>query len=450
MMWILQKFLPALLIAVTLVPLSAEAQEKAERRYQCRSFADHPFGHLQSLWQGTDGVFYREASDFNSDYYFTEEQLDAFERLSKALKSQGVTLVFSITPTRGMALDQGYKDLLGKEIDYDRELAASRFRAALTQLEDRGIVAPDILAAYDAYDGEDYLYYATDHHWSPLGAREAAKAVGEKIRTLPAFDGLTTYEFETRQDGDFNAVLNMKEEIAAYCGLENFEERYPLFVTAKVSSDADDLFGDAPEPEIVLVGTSYSGVENFNFAGFLQQATGLEVDNRAMNGGSLNHALRQYLTSDDFHDSPPSFLIWEIPGYFNYYYRFGPRLMRQSVPAVAGACDGAELAKSVGKSGETRFSLKVPAGVEASGSGYYLHVRSNAEVNAIALLLSYRNDLEESIVLPDGFRGQYSGNFYWELAPDMTGPLGEITLDRPDEGTVGGMELSLCRNEDQL
>ncbi|MGV6802535.1 MAG: alginate O-acetyltransferase AlgX-related protein [bacterium] len=431
---------------VTLPVSTVLANDKAPRKYQCRSFADHPLGHLQSLWQGTDGIFYREASDFNSDYTFTKDQLQQYKKISDALKERNVELMLAITPTRGMVLDQGYASLLGKELDYNPSNAKKNFSAAIKRLNDYGVSAPNILDVYNTYQGKEYLFYATDHHWSPFGAREAAKAVGMQIREAQNYENLPKSEFETIEDGYFNAKLNMKDEIAKYCGLENFQEPYMRYVTSKSSSNADDLFGDAPLPEITLVGTSYSGVEDFNFAGFIQQETGLEVDNRAMNGGSLNHAMRQYLTSDEFQAHQPAFLVWEIPGYFNYYFRFGMRLSRQAVPAIHGPCAASAIVTSGDQNG-LKLTAKMPQSQEISGDDYYIAVHSDEDIEKISLLLTYRDGEEESITLEDGFRGVFSHNFYWELAEDIKAPLESVSIERVDETSIAPLSMQLCQKE---
>ena len=81
---------------------------------------------------------------------------------------------------------------------------------------------------------------------------------------------------------------------------------------------ADDLFADLPEPQIVLVGTSNSkGRLKFNFDGFLAHYVGAAVNNKAKSGGGFGGALKDYLSSEDFKQSPPKVLVWEIPGYYS-------------------------------------------------------------------------------------------------------------------------------------
>lgn len=426
--------------AMSVVPAAAEA----ERKYQCDSFEDYPIPFLQQLWQGTDGFFYRANTDFLEDFSMADDSVAQLRHLQDALQKKGVTVILSIVPSRGMMLDDGYRRLVGTEIDFDRDAAIDDFAEAQEALRAAGIVVPRILEKFLDYDGGELLYYRGDHHWSTFGARETARAIGETIRAHPYYEGLKKLEFETVRRGDSALDSTMLEAIEARCGQRGHSEPFPLFVTSKTSSDASDLFGDAPKPEIVLIGTSYSAVTAFNFAGFIQQETGLEVANRALAGGDMSHAIRQYLTSDEFQDEPPTFLVWEIPGYYRFQSKGLPRIIRQATAAVHGNCGAEALASGKGGSGSD-LTVTVPDGDAVTGRDHYIAVSTQNDIPLLRLTLTYANGMEESILLEDGFRNHFSRHFYWELADDLTSALVEVTASRPDKGPVEGTMLNVCR-----
>jgi alginate O-acetyltransferase complex protein AlgJ len=89
--------------------------------------------------------------------------------------------------------------------------------------------------------------------------------------------------------------------------------RSAAVASAEKSGDVGhaDLFGDAELPSIALVGTSFS--RNSNFVPFLEQKLNRQVGNFALDGGDFDGAVRAYLRSPAFKQTPPKLLVWEIP-----------------------------------------------------------------------------------------------------------------------------------------
>lgn len=84
-------------------------------------------------------------------------------------------------------------------------------------------------------------------------------------------------------------------------------------VPTTVALDAGQgLFGDVAT-DIVLIGTSFSARTEFNFAGFLQQATGMTVVNLAVEGQGPFAPMQAALDAGTITDLSPSIVIWEIP-----------------------------------------------------------------------------------------------------------------------------------------
>jgi alginate O-acetyltransferase complex protein AlgJ len=72
------------------------------------------------------------------------------------------------------------------------------------------------------------------------------------------------------------------------------------------------LFTDF-DTALALVGTSYSARSEFNFAGFLQQETGLELVNFATEGQGPFAPMRMLLESGEIVETGARIVIWEIP-----------------------------------------------------------------------------------------------------------------------------------------
>jgi alginate biosynthesis protein AlgX len=100
-----------------------------------------------------------------------------------------------------------------------------------------------------------------------------------------------------------------------------------------------DIFGtDAAAASLVLAGTSFSDSNINNFAGFLSEFTGIEVTNYSITGGNQFGAMTSYLTSREFAEQRPTFLIWENPIY-NGLAQFGPLPMEELIAAAGPSCD---------------------------------------------------------------------------------------------------------------
>jgi len=87
---------------------------------------------------------------------------------------------------------------------------------------------------------------------------------------------------------------------------------------------------------VVLVGTSNSGVA-YNFAGYLEQYSGVPVVNMAVTGGGFESAMLQLLASEDFQQNPPKVIVWEFATHYDMSLR---DFYRQAVPMVNNGCVG--------------------------------------------------------------------------------------------------------------
>ena len=78
-----------------------------------------------------------------------------------------------------------------------------------------------------------------------------------------------------------------------------------------------DIFGSGDQATIALIGTSYSDKPISNFAGYIEHWTGVPLDNYSISGGNQFGSILSYITSREFQEQRPRFLIWENPIYNN-------------------------------------------------------------------------------------------------------------------------------------
>ena len=87
-------------------------------------------------------------------------------------------------------------------------------------------------------------------------------------------------------------------------------DRHRLARTVEEEAGGGDLLDDAPGPQVVLLGSSYS--VNANFHGALQQALGARIANFGKAGGGFAGSARDYFGSAAWRETPPRLVVWEV------------------------------------------------------------------------------------------------------------------------------------------
>jgi alginate O-acetyltransferase complex protein AlgJ len=203
---------------------------------------------------------------------------------------------------------------------------ADRVKQWTGQLTQAGVDVLDLSAALATLQRQgEPAFLRTDSHWTEAGAETAAVVVAQRIRALgylppSAFHVRLNDRFTAMHPGDLVRLAGLD---SLPIGLQPLPElvQQSRFETVRnsgvVSSGNADLFGDAELPSIALVGTSFS--RNSNFAPFLAQKMHRQVGNFALDGGDFDGAVRAYLGSAAFKQTPPKLLVWEIPERVLFY-----------------------------------------------------------------------------------------------------------------------------------
>jgi alginate biosynthesis protein AlgX len=105
-------------------------------------------------------------------------------------------------------------------------------------------------------------------------------------------------------------------------------------------SGSMDIFGSGDEATIALIGTSYSDKPISNFSGYLEHWSGIPVENYSISGGNQFGSILSYITSREFQEKRPRFLIWENPIY-NNLGQYGGAPWAEIVAASLGECSPA-------------------------------------------------------------------------------------------------------------
>lgn len=190
--------------------------------------------------------------------------------------------------------------------------AISLYDHFVEQLQQQEVTVVPLRSRFLAARDEVPLFLKSDTHWTPQGAREAAR---ELARQHPELIGTTAYASQAL------AEKSIKGDLMNYI---QFDQRsdppaygagtIPLFETLKASQTVSDssLFGDEPQ-HIALVGTSYTKIDDWNFSGFMKEALSTDLFSVAVEARGPFEAMNEFLKSDQLTNASLDTVIWEFP-----------------------------------------------------------------------------------------------------------------------------------------
>ncbi|MEJ6402667.1 hypothetical protein V8J85_07230 [Yoonia sp. 2307UL14-13] len=411
-------------IGLSCAALLMAAPAMAESNFGCSGLEQNR--ELPSI-EGKDGVFFRINADLRMNHPFSDQTVASLAELSEALAANGTTLIYVPIPTKSVTMPDHLPDeapLYG----FDLEIATFVHDEILQRLSDAGVLTVDARTAMLGAPQDDPAFFKADFHWSASGARETAKAIADVIKAHPSYADLTPTTFETSpQDTDI-AFSGMRRILQQHC-VDTLPEAVTMTYETQQSGNLDisgglDLFGDGEDAvPIALVGTSFSDSPINNFPGFLAEYSQLEVVNYAITGGNQYGAMISYLTSPEFQDTRPKFLIWENPIY-NNLAQFGDQPMRELIAAAGRSCT-MELQADVA---DDLTSLTVDLAAYDLGLNDTLLVDTN---KSIGLSADFRfrssEGLERTKTIVRGERLTRTGRFYMPLSGLW--PDGAVSMD---------------------
>lgn len=238
-----------------------------------------------------------------------ESNLDIISGVAERLALADVRLLVAVLPAKARV----YPEQLGR---YGLPTGPdARYLEAIAGLQERGVPAVDLNQMLASAKNEEAVFLRTDTHWTPYGASVAAEAVADRAAALADFGWLDGTDFTTRH----GEALPYRGDLSRYLPLGPLYDAIgpedDLLVTARTESSSGpdgDLFAPVEIP-VVLIGTSYSEDERWNFAGYLREALGSDVLAAARRGLGPYEPMLDYLAGKAFVNSPPQLIVWEIP-----------------------------------------------------------------------------------------------------------------------------------------
>lgn len=239
------------------------------------------------------------------------------------LKTEGIELIMIFPPAMA-AIFPDFATNIRWDFPADGRVD-SEFARFIDMLRSRGVTVIDPLSDLVANrfeagpDGAKYpIYFPTNMHWTPLGAKLAATKVAKAIRAQPWF------ELQREARGMAPGTVGFHERVVmapcppALTYVKNlFSDGIPPAIYHEIdapsrSEEADSQGGrDAP---IQLIGDSFAKMSQERHASFrdhLQAATKLPVAMTAIDGSSSDVALRQWASKRN-QARHTRVVVWEV------------------------------------------------------------------------------------------------------------------------------------------
>lgn len=217
------------------------------------------------------------------------------------LADHGIPLLIALVPAKAGSVSWQAPPL--------PEAAADRYRLALIGLGEYGISTVDLRPALAA----ERAWLRTDTHWSPEGADAAAGLISAAARQIvPDLGGSLSFETVTLEPEPFEGDLSRLLALGPFDGIGPEPDSISRREVQRAAGSSGDLFA-APDPDLVLVGTSYSAATEWNLADRLR--LGLDADVLDISDSGRGHLapMQDYLLSGALQESPPELVVWEIP-----------------------------------------------------------------------------------------------------------------------------------------
>ena len=321
----------ASLAAICAAPVAAQSV------YGC---SDLEGRHSYASIEGDGGVFYRINPDLRMHHAFSDETVAQLAELSEALASLGTTLIYVPVPTKALAMPDQLTQR-SRDFGFDPGLATTTYEDGLRRLREATVQTADIRRALRAAASEPLSFFQADYRMTSAGGRRAAQAIADAMAQTPTYLDLQKGRFDTRASGFVTLPSDMRAALQRHCLMELplvETETYASTRLQVAASDDNTLFGSGSGGSTVaLLGTEVTGEEAANLSGFLSEFSGLSVFQYTVTGGGAFAAMSSYLTSQQFQDNRPAYLVWVNP-VENNLAEFGDQPMRELIAAAGANC----------------------------------------------------------------------------------------------------------------
>lgn len=433
-------------------PSYAQAQEETfklcEALSQEKTYEEDE--DFKFITAGKDGWIFRSEMDFrDTEFELSDWSKASFKRINTAFQRQGTKLAVVMIPTRGIV---GHSHALPPySEEYDFAAAKAGYAGILDGLQETGIIVADTRDV-DTIPG---FFLKRDNHWTAIGAKYAAQRMADAIRKDTLYADLRKTEFvtsETAPSEDDKANDRFLEFIEKICQQKIPAEDLPaIYTTAPKDSQAaaNALLGETVTPEIALLGTSNSTSPDpsyANFAGFLKESLGADVQNESISGGAFRGSIANYIFQGDYARAKPKLIVWELSAHYGFDQK---TTFREVIPALYGICSGEDV---ILENNGVLQGTDVPLFGELTAYNvydynYYLYLKlDNTVIRDFNIAFTYTGSKEDMFKVERKERDfpVHDGIFFAELKHGIDVPLKTIVLKAKKE-LSGAFEAKICR-----
>lgn len=189
------------------------------------------------------------------------------------------------------------------------------YQNVVNQLQDYNISVIDLETAMMGSKNQGQLYLSQDTHWTPLGAKVAAKAIADAV-DLTLLDKVN---YQLQKNDNKSVEGDLKQYISTdylRLWLRRFSETIPQFkLIESPNTKSKNIFDDEVIP-VALIGTSYSAIADWQFENMLKYSLQADVVNMANEGQGPLAPMQKFLKNTDLKTTTLKLVIWEIPERF--------------------------------------------------------------------------------------------------------------------------------------
>lgn len=313
--------------------LMRDFESMYDKRFFIRDFSIKFWGSLQYILfkEGQPGVVVgKDGWLFSSEELVStnnvEQRLAAYSEniigVREKLKAFNIELLVLPVPLKTVV----YQEYVGEIPD---EKINTLYLEFSSWLEANSISYINLEEEFKSLKNKEHLYFKKDTHWTPEAANYAANLVGKKLCESECVDleddiFVTKVTGEAVINGDLNNFINVFDFINKKL---DRTESANIYLTEKVIEDVgeDDLFTDQGV-DFVVVGSSYTDDDRWNFMGFLEDATNSNFVKYSNKGKGSFAAMDDFFEKGLSETNEAKYVVWEIP--VRSFYtdpRFKPR-----------------------------------------------------------------------------------------------------------------------------
>jgi alginate O-acetyltransferase complex protein AlgJ len=234
-----------------------------------------------------------------------DKQLALIDKIHQQLEQKGKRLIMLPVPMK--------LDTYAEHSTYvPSEPISDLYQHFRQRLAERGIDTVDLRSTYQSVAASEPLFLRNDTHWSPKGAELAAQTLAQQFPELLGDTPYITQAAGEKQiSGDLLNYLKFDPRLAPSYFEPVYIELHETLKQEKGGLD-DSLFGEEAI-SLALVGTSYTRIDDWNFAGFLKQALQRDLVTVALEARGPFESMNEFLAGPAAAGDEVQTVIWEFP-----------------------------------------------------------------------------------------------------------------------------------------